>query len=213
MEMYGNEEGTGTHPAKQVRLDAIRRGWINESLWIFKGYEQEFDDLVHTAVGNLVSADSLALQDWEKDYLAYVAARDRFHHVIDSVGLDAAALHAAMGIIEKSHFPLDSLGGMGDNVDMGDKGGGPPPVTGPVTELASALIYGIRIDVVNGRVFNERRQLMGRISRTDRDGYRYEIRLENRTYYIDQYNDIWAFFPDGSRTRIGHVTSRTKYPR
>src|SRR3546814_3154939 len=108
MEMYGNEEGTGTHPAKQVRLDAIRRGWINASLWIFKGYEQEFDDLVHTAVGNLVSADSLALQDWEKDYLAYVAARDRFHHVIDSVGLDAAALHAAMGIIEKSHFPLRS---------------------------------------------------------------------------------------------------------
>src|SRR3546814_9794355 len=40
----------------------------------------------------------------------------RSHHVIDSVGLDAAALHAAMGIIEKSHFPLDSLGGMGDNV-------------------------------------------------------------------------------------------------
>src|SRR3546814_14586699 len=73
----------------------------------------------------------------------------RSHHVIDSVGLDAAALHAAMGIIEKSHFPLDSLGGMGDNVDMGDKGGGPPPVTGPVTELASALISGIRIDVVN----------------------------------------------------------------
>src|SRR3546814_13960497 len=32
MEMYGNEEGTGTHHAKQVRLDAIRRGWINESL-------------------------------------------------------------------------------------------------------------------------------------------------------------------------------------
>lgn len=206
MLLYGNEIETNTHPVKGVRINEIKRGWINESFKIFKDHMVEFDSMIYESAKKDFFDDSDMTKRLDEYFNNYLTSRERFVSLIDSIGLNESSIHVINGIEDTSRisFSSDLIIALSDKEFFKADGSKSTKESFDLdlTNFQMAIVYDIPIIIREDKIFNLQMEEMGSIESLN-GVYQSKLLLEKREYLINKSNEIIAFFPDGSKSKVG----------